>query len=201
MKSDMLKRAEKVKIQDVKYREMPDIVVKVVCRYRAELFFKISRKTKLSRLFNAWTERMEAGAGKKVDGKGIPNARDGGAKESNGTVKTDAALTSGGPASNISSSMQFVFTHNGRPVDSDQTPEEAGMEDGDEILAVEMMDLTEGGGFEEWDALSEPKRQKLKKNWTDNPREWVHFPFPIFDDCFILAYRAKRTMEELFDGV
>jgi hypothetical protein len=46
--------------------------------------------------------------------------------------------------------MQFVFTHNGRNVESDQTPEEAGMEDGDEILAVEMMDLTDGSDSDEW---------------------------------------------------
>ena len=59
MKTDMAKRAERAKIQESKYREMPDIVVRVVCKYRAELYFKISRKTKLARLFNAWTERME----------------------------------------------------------------------------------------------------------------------------------------------
>jgi hypothetical protein len=46
--------------------------------------------------------------------------------------------------------MQFIFTHNGRTVEADQTPEEAGMEDADEILAVELMDLTDGPGLEEW---------------------------------------------------
>ena len=59
MKTDMAKRTERAKLQESKYREMPDIVVRVVCKYRAELYFKISRKTKLARLFNAWTERME----------------------------------------------------------------------------------------------------------------------------------------------
>lgn len=38
--------------------------------------------------------------------------------------------------------MQFLFTHKGRGLEPDHTPEDAGMEDGDEILAVEMMDLT-----------------------------------------------------------
>ncbi|KAI6120653.1 hypothetical protein EDD16DRAFT_827472 [Pisolithus croceorrhizus] len=69
MKNDMAKRVDRAKMQDIKYREMPDIVVKVVCRYRAELFFKISRKTKFSRLFNAWTDRMAGTVGKKADGK------------------------------------------------------------------------------------------------------------------------------------
>ncbi|KAJ7651645.1 hypothetical protein DFH06DRAFT_1207639, partial [Mycena polygramma] len=164
MRNDITKRADKAKVQDAKYREMPDIVVKVVCRYRAELFFKISRKTKLSRLFNAWTDRMEKTGGKKG---GIPPGPE------NGSVKSDAVPPSG----------PFIFTHNGRTVEADQTPEEAGMEDADEILAVELMDLTEGPALDEWDELAEPRRQKLRKNWTDNPRE------------------AKRTMTEIFDGV
>lgn len=166
MKNDISKRADKAKIQDVKYREMPDIVVKVVCRYRAELFFKISRKTKLSRLFNAWTERMEFNGGKKSDGKGL------------GTVGENPPPTKSDTGS---STLQFVFTHNGKSVDADQTPEDAGMEDGDEILAVELMDLTDGPAVEEW--LSEPQRQKLTKNWSDDPEE------------------AKRSLEEIFDSV
>ncbi|KAH7930930.1 hypothetical protein BV22DRAFT_17641 [Leucogyrophana mollusca] len=175
MKSDMAKRVDKAKIQDIKYREMPDIVVKVVCRYRAELFFKISRKTKFSRLFNAWTDRMENTGGKKGDGKASGS-------QMNGSAKSEAASTHT-VASSASSTMQFVFSHNGRTVDADQTPEEQGMEDGDEIVAVELMDLTEGPGLEDWGDLSESRRQKLKKNWTDNPLE------------------AKRTLEDIFDGV
>lgn len=180
MRSDVSKRADKAKIQDVKYREMPDIVVKVVCRYRAELFFKISRKTKLTKLFNAWTDRMEKNGGKK-EGKG--------GEPINGSVKTDAASTFSSGSSTSGSTMQFIFTHNGRTVEAEQTPEEAGMEDGDEILAVELMDLTEG--FSEdlvsnlnmstrrstittsQDEFLEPQRQKLKKNWTDDPQEQV----------------------------
>ncbi|KAF9820040.1 hypothetical protein IEO21_01702 [Rhodonia placenta] len=148
-----------------------DIVVRVLCKYRAELYFKISRKTKLSRLFNAWTERMESGP-KKGDGKGTP--------QPNGTaLSTTPNSTSG--ASSSSSSMQFIFTHGGRSLDTDQTPEEAGIEEGDVILAVEIMDLTEGPGTEEVDE-PEPRRQKLKKEWVENPRE------------------AKKTVEEIFDG-
>lgn len=146
MKSDLAKRADKAKIQDVKYREMPDIVVKVVCRYRAELFFKISRKTKLSRLFNAWTDRMERPGAKKGSG----SSDGGGGNQMNGSVKSDAASTQPSGSSASDSTMQFIFTHNGRGVEADQTPEEAGMEDGDEILAVELMDLTEGPGSDEW---------------------------------------------------
>jgi hypothetical protein len=140
MRNDITKRAEKAKVQDAKYREMPDIVVKVVCRYRAELFFKISRKTKLSRLFNAWTDRMEKTGGK----KGVANPPG----PENGSVKSDAVPPAGPGVP--SQTMQFIFTHNGRTVEADQTPEEAGMEDADEILAVELMDLTEGSGLEEW---------------------------------------------------
>jgi hypothetical protein len=143
MKNDMAKRVDKAKMQDMKYHDMPDIVVKVICRYRAELFFKISRKTKLSRLFNAWTDRMEGTAGRKVDGKPTAGAH------LNGSAKSDAASTHTWNSTS-NSSMQFIFSHNGRTLDADQTPEDQGMEDGDEILAVELMDLTEGSGFDAW---------------------------------------------------
>ncbi len=141
MKNDIAKRAERAKMQDTKYRDQPDIVVKVVCKYRAELFFKISRKTKLSKLFSAWTDRME---GRKEETK---NAPQGGAAQTsspvNGTAKPDVVST---PYPN---SMQFIFSYGGRTLEAEQTPEETGMEDGDEILAVEMMDLTEGPGTED----------------------------------------------------
>ncbi|PPR01913.1 hypothetical protein CVT24_001252 [Panaeolus cyanescens] len=169
MKSDFAKRADKAKQQDVKYRESPDVVVKVVCRYRAELFFKISRKTKLSRLITSWTERMERNGGK-------PEMKGG---ENNGS-KPDQA---GQPAAS-SNPMQFIFTYNGRILEAEQTPEDVGIDEGDEILAVELMDLTEGGSdSDEYERYVEPRRELLKKAWTDDPQE------------------AKRTIEEIFDGV
>ncbi|KAI0720057.1 hypothetical protein C8T65DRAFT_706060 [Cerioporus squamosus] len=172
MKNDMAKRAERAKIQESKYRDMPDIVVRVVCKYRAELYFKISRKTKLSRLFNAWTERMESN----VSSSGTSTIV-AGKKSSplvNGTSTTGTLS---------SSSMQFIFSHGGRTLEPDQTPEEAGIEDGDVILAVEMMDLTEGPGTEELDDGPQPVRQKLRKEWVDDPTE------------------ARKTLQSIFDGV
>jgi len=166
MKNDMAKRMDRAKMQNMKYREMPDIVVKVVCRYRAELFFKISRKTKFSRLFNAWTERMASSGGKKGDGKSTAGPYG----TLNGPVRSDAASTHTANSANSSSSMQFIFTHNGRTLHADQTPEEQGVEDNDEIVAVELMDLTEGPGLDEWvsglasgfsDANKEPRMRCL----------------------------------------
>ncbi|KAF5313185.1 hypothetical protein D9619_002621 [Psilocybe cf. subviscida] len=186
MKHDLAKRADKAKQQDTKFREMPDIVVKVICRYRAELFFKISRKTKLSRLINSWTERMERngnGANGAVSGNANGNTGGGDDVRENGTAKHDAATTHYSGAT-PGSGMQFVFTFNGRMLEADQTPEEIGIDDGDEIVAVELMDLTEGGGgSEEWEEHVEPRREKLKKNWNDDPEQ------------------ARRTVEEIFDGV
>ncbi|OSD03310.1 hypothetical protein PYCCODRAFT_1365985 [Trametes coccinea BRFM310] len=192
MKADMAKRAERAKIQESKYREMPDIVVRVVCKYRAELYFKISRKTKLSRLFNAWTERMEtnvAGAGTSAAGASTVSSTGNGSSgkkgkspQLNGMNKSDAASTSGASSSGGASSMQFIFSHGGRTLDADQTPEEAGIEDGDVILAVELMDLTEGPGTEGLDE-PQPVRQKLKKEWVENPVE------------------ARKTLQSIFDGV
>jgi len=173
MKNDISRRAEKAKLQDLKYRQSPDIVVNVVCRYRAELFFKISRKTKLVKLFAAWTDRMETGGGGKKT------------VESNGPSKLVNGIVPGALgqiAGSASSGANFIFTHSGRQVDAEQTPEEAGMEDGDEILAVELMDLTEGPNLDSSDE-SEPQLQNLKKFWSDDPVE------------------ATRTLEEIFDGV
>ena len=144
VKEELRLRCERDKRREKRYAEMPDIVVKVVCRYRAELFFKISRKTKLQRLFGAWTERME--------NKPLPIPGAGGA---------------GGAAKGEEKRLQFVFTHMGRSVEPDMTPEDAGMEDGDEILAAEMMDLTSP----EVEEIPQAQRTLLAKHWTDDPVE------------------------------
>ncbi|KAI1793111.1 hypothetical protein LXA43DRAFT_282216 [Ganoderma leucocontextum] len=179
MKTDMAKRAERAKIQESKYREMPDIVVRVVCKYRAELYFKISRKTKLTRLFNAWTERMENNVASAATGK------KGASPLVNGTIvgSTSASTSTSGSVNGGASAMQFIFSHSGRTLEPDQTPEEAGIEDGDVILAVEMMDLTDGPGTEELDDGPEPVRQKLRKEWVEDPAE------------------ARKTLQNIFDGV
>jgi len=151
MKNDMAKRVERAKLQDVKYRDSPDIVVKVICKYRAELYFKISRKTKFSRLFHAWTDRMDSAMALGA-GLGAANATTVGttgkggrqlfsSDRVNGTANPDSPK--GGP-----DVVQFIFSLGGRTLEPDQTPEEVGMEVGDEILAVELMDLTEGLGTE-----------------------------------------------------
>ena len=161
MKKDISRRAEKAKMQDLKFRQSPDIVVKVVCRYRAELFFKISRKTKLVKLFAAWTDRMEtgcgggSGSGKKAAEQNAPSSR-----LVNGVVP--GAPAAGASPSSGGSGANFIFTHSGRQVDAEQTPEEAGMEDGDEILAVELMDLTEGPSA---DASVSDKKQTSLTIW------------------------------------
>jgi hypothetical protein len=147
MKNDMAKRADRAKLQDAKFHEMPDIVVKVVCKYRAELFFKISRKTKLSRLFNAWTDRMETTSTAPTVVKKAGEQQKHGQQQQQ-TVGASATLNGTGNTSSASS-MQFIFSRGGRTLEADQTPEQVGMEEGDEILAVEIMDLTEGPGTEE----------------------------------------------------
>ena len=104
-----------------------------------------SSDLKLSRLFNAWTDRMEGTAAKKSDGK----AAAGTGAHLNGSAKSEVASTHSWNSTSTSS-VQFIFSHNGRTLDADHTPEEQGMEDGDEILAVELMDLTEGSGLDAW---------------------------------------------------
>ncbi|KIM31795.1 hypothetical protein M408DRAFT_238615, partial [Serendipita vermifera MAFF 305830] len=151
-KEELQKRVERDRKKEKRHAEMPDIVIKVVCRYRAELFFKISRKTKLARLFTAWTERMDA--------------------RSYVSTLPEAAQKSGDMLPSIKTAapvMQFLFTHMGRGLEPDQTPEDAGMEDGDEILAVEMMDLT-GPEVEE---IPKQERVRIQKSWSLDPAEYV----------------------------
>lgn len=133
-------------LQENGAQQSPDIVVKVVCKFRAELFFKISRKTKLTRLFTAWESRMDVGS------------------EPNGKKQSEK-------------SANFIFTHAGRTVDWDQTPDEAGIENNDVIMAVELMDLTQAEA-----ADSPPTKPRLKK----------HVPEDEAD--------AHRAVEELLDG-
>lgn len=205
-RNTLAKQDDKAKLQDTKYREMPDIVIKVVCRYRAELFFKISRKTKLSRLFGAFTERMED-PGKKAEGNGVARVE---------------AMKEAGSASKPN--IQFIFTHNGRTIHEEQTPEDVGMEDQDEILAVELMDLTQNGeGVEEWVRqakssffLSRNQSTKYqtslihrKSTWSldgNNSRRIGMTTHKSRHNAFLLLCvtdfrRARKTLEDIFDGV
>lgn len=140
MKDEFSRRHVKAKQQEQRYRDMPDIVVKVMCRYRAELFFKISRKTKLSRLFEAWAERMERKEGKKADSDLVGDSL----AQIGGQTKPESLGGANSGSTTSSQTIQFIYTHHGRAIEVDQTPEEVGMDDGDEILAIELMDLTEG---------------------------------------------------------
>ncbi|KAL5533653.1 hypothetical protein ACEPAG_113 [Sanghuangporus baumii] len=200
--AEISKGKEKARQQEIKNRELPEIVVKVVCKYRAELFFKINRKMKLSRLMDAWTERMEGSTSpslsRKAIGKGNTAASNGlstpnGAGKGNDTasIKSDASIQSGGAVNGAvagaatSARMTFEFFHQGRTLDPEVTIEEAGIESQDEILAVEFMDLT-GPMPDDVEEIMETRLPKLKKNWSDNPQE---------------SNRAKKAMEEIFDGV
>ncbi|KAG8774952.1 hypothetical protein FRC12_001732 [Ceratobasidium sp. 428] len=142
-------------LQENGAQQSPDIVVKVVCKFRAELYFKINRKTKLTRLFTAWEGRMDMSP----DGK-EPTAPVNGKKPP-------------GKGTN------FVFTHAGRTVDWDQTPDEAGIENNDVIMAVELMDLTQA----ESDDHPTPSKPLLKKFVPEGEAE------------------AAQAVEELLDGV
>ncbi|VDC05800.1 unnamed protein product [Peniophora sp. CBMAI 1063] len=177
LKTDITRRIERARAQDAKWRSTPDVVLKVVCRYRAELFFKISRKTKLARLFGAWTERMDTSsdspAGKTKDG------------ETEGEGEGDEPKNQ----------AQFLFSHAGRTLDAESTAEEAGLEDGDEILAVELLDLT----AEPYPlSSSNNQREILAKHW---PVAYYSAHEDGAKAERMARDEAARTLEEVFDGV
>lgn len=71
-------------------------------------------------------------------------------EKSGGKKGVESASPESSASDTSPSDMHFLFTHNGRPIEADQTPEDANMEEGDEIVAIELMDLTQGTGVDEW---------------------------------------------------
>lgn len=129
------------------------LCVKVVCRYRAELYFKMTRQTKFERLFKVWASRMDLpppAVANLDDDKTAP----GGTTTSG---KKASAASSATPAPQPSSTSapaspqqhvplptpnhpDFIYTHNGRPLADDLTVDDVGIEDGDTIVAIELVD-------------------------------------------------------------
>lgn len=94
----------------------------------------------MSRLFTAWAERMDTNAKKPAH---VNGATVGGAgKEIPAKSSKEQNGQNAAPAASSPPMMAFMYTHQGRTLQADMTVEEAGIEDADEILAVELMDLT-----------------------------------------------------------
>lgn len=72
-----------------------------------------------------------------VNGAATGNPSASSQQKSGKEVQSGLTVPASGP-----SSMAFMYTHQGRALEADMTVEEAGIEDADEILAVELMDLT-----------------------------------------------------------
>lgn len=108
------------------------ICVKVHCRHRAEIYFKMTKQTKFERLFNAWSARMDTSP--------LPSSTlttSGGGDDVKTQSKSEIENKSETPP------LDFIYTHNGRPISEDMTIDGVGVEDGDTIVAVELVDLTE----------------------------------------------------------
>ncbi|KAF9511465.1 hypothetical protein BS47DRAFT_1330944 [Hydnum rufescens UP504] len=151
-----------------------EVILKVVCKYRAELFFKVSRKTKLGRLFNAWTARMNSGS---------PGQQ---------PADTDQDVSSN--AGKVPNHMEFLFSYHGRCLDGNLTAEEVGIEDDDVIVAVEIMDLTQDAD----EAIVPPQHaERLKKNWNDDPQEARKAMEDIFDVVVRTRLEGLLTQYEL----
>ena len=113
------------------------ICIKVHCRHRAEIYFKMTKQTKFERLFRAWSARMDTSMLPSTT-SAISDGGSGNTKtqpKSETENKSGAALPSRPPP-------DFIYTHNGRPISEDMTVDDVGVEDGDIIVAVELVDLT-----------------------------------------------------------
>lgn len=163
------------------------VTLKVVCKYRAELYFKMTRQTKFDKLFKAWSSRMDFN---NTSNYSSTNSRSNSASEDGDEYDDLVPMngkTDGGAA--------FVYTHNGRPIGEEMTVDDVGVEDGDTIVAVELVDLTEvtvrsvrviltyvgrlTGDFrsakssQDEELVALPQQARLKKNWTSDPAEYA----------------------------
>lgn len=144
----------------------------------SQLFFKFKRRSAFTTLFTAWTTRMApASPPAHLIPPPAPAPPPPTSKKAKKRLAASSSFASA-PAPTTKPSVgpenAFVFTYAGKVLSGDMTPEEVGMEDGDEMLAVEMWDLTEvevdvagngGSGESEefWGRLGE--REKLMKHW------------------------------------
>ncbi|CAE6473047.1 unnamed protein product [Rhizoctonia solani] len=155
-----------------------DIVV--VCKFREELFFKINRKTKLTRLFRTWESRMDTSSGDKKSGRThfifthAGRAIDWESTPDQAGIENNDVIM----AVELMDLTHFIFTHAGRAIDWESTPDQAGIENNDVIMAVELMDLTQ----------AEPDDAIVAK-----PKITKHFPE---DEA-----EAARAVEEMLDIV
>lgn len=135
------------------------LCVKVVCRYRAELYFKMTRQTKFERLFKVWASRMDLPppASATIDEDKAASGDTTAKKKTPSTTSATSAQppsSTHAPASSLPRQEQqvalptpnhpdFIYTHNGRALADDLTVDDVGIEDGDTIVAIELVDLTE----------------------------------------------------------
>ncbi|KAK4685666.1 hypothetical protein P7C73_g4478, partial [Tremellales sp. Uapishka_1] len=141
-----------------------DILVSVSSRYRGDLWFRIPRRKKLRYLFESWRSKMMDST------NGFENPAEPKSKIKGFADKTASAV---GP-------MQlFVFTLYGRVLEEDFTPDELQMCDHDEIVAFEMLDLTEDLP----EGIPVSTAEKLAKQWPSNRKD------------------AKESLEEMLEIV
>lgn len=100
-------------------------------RYRRPLWFKVHRLNKLSSVFSNWLDRQEDSTVPADQPVITPKA------------SKKARLAAINAAAAAPPKPKFVFTHAGEVIDSTMTASEVGLNDNDEMVAFELVDLTE----------------------------------------------------------
>jgi hypothetical protein len=112
------------------------ICVKVHCKNRAEIYFKMTKQTKFERLFKAWSARMDTSPLPSSTSMASGEGGDDLGPQSKSETENKGETAAPSPP-------DFIYTHNGRPISEDMTVDDVGVEDGDAVVAVELVDLTE----------------------------------------------------------
>ncbi|CDZ98757.1 Taxilin family [Phaffia rhodozyma] len=132
------------------------IHVRIFCESRKhQLYFKVLRHRPLKRMFAAWTDRVQdmSHSTANLDSDVLPPSSSSSARtrgksradtkrarllkttseEAAATILTNVSLEQPGP--------KFIFCYAGKVIGDEMTPDGIGLDDGDSILAIEVVDL------------------------------------------------------------
>lgn len=143
----------------------PTVGINVVCKGRREhLHFLVPTGQPLAVLFDTWSSRFPRPP--LSDVPAAPSATGGGANGGNKRAHARAATAPPDPPIPPQSlGPPFIFTFAGRVLGPDETADGVGLEEGDSLVAVEVVDLAREPGKGEDDAVTgNPLTKAAKKN-------------------------------------
>lgn len=131
----------------------PTVGINVVCKGRREhLHFLLPVSQPLQHLFNTWSSRFPPSPPEPIPPASTPKR-----SQSHSRVPEP-------PIPPQSLGPPFVFTYAGKMLTGDETAENVGLEEGDTLVAIEIVDLARDAGKVEEEVVGNPLTKAAKKN-------------------------------------